>query len=700
MIKHELNGCLMTPMISYLKALGLLKVLSEKDPSVAACWEDDAFVIYTEMPREDIVEFILKEYSPAPIISPWSYNKFIKTSKLIKELPDEQRFNLYRTTAKQMEDVFAKFSKLLNIKEIKKSHVDKNKSLLLKICRNDLSDEIIPWLDTIGVITAAKPKFAPVLGTGGNDGNFDIAENFLKKIHEILEREEEISRRWIESALFGETVPLLIGTTIGYNPEGVGGPNSGEGFEGMSLSNPWDYILAIEGTMLFAGSVSKHLSANTGHAAFPFTAETSNAGYSTASYEEKGTNSRGEIWLPIWENPATYKEIRHIFNEGRIQIGRRQAKTGTEFARAVMTLGTERGIEKFQRFCILKRKGDSYLAVNAGSIPVTDKESTAMLLNEIDAWYRPIIQKSNDKSAPKSLMQLVRNLDESIMNFSTAKEKRKPMLQILINVAKLEQYMLNQKDNMPLQPLSEQWLTECYDNTPEFRLAASVASIEGIRQNLENILIKDGRIEQNLDSVQCVWNPNDAAIRNINNVLQRRALDGKMSSLDRIPISGTIPAQLGDVFEFLHGGLDMQRLGDLIPALSLIRMTENVKYSWKNIRDETELLQLPEAYCILKLVCPPDEDENIPYNISVINHLAARRINDAYITASRILHSHGLQPLRYSKKSGNAKNTTVSDNVKERLMPSLLFTLSSEARKTILRDTITHESIIEFSIVT
>ncbi|MYC26371.1 MAG: type I-U CRISPR-associated protein Csx17 [Gammaproteobacteria bacterium] len=690
MIKHKLNGCLMTPMISYLKALGLLKILSEKDPDAVACWEDDIFVIHTEMSREGIVEFILKEYRPTPIISPWSYNKFIKTSKLIKELPDEQRFNPYRTTAKQMEDVFTKFSNLLGIKEIKKPNVEKNKSLLLKICRNDLPDEIIPWLDTICVITATKPKFAPVLGSGGNDGNFDIAENFLKKIHKVLDQEEEIAKKWIESAMYGEIVPLLKGTTIGHNPEGVGGPNSGEGFKGLPLSNPWDYILAIEGTMLFAGSVSKHLSVNIGYAAFPFTAETSNAGYVTASNEEKGTDSRGEIWLPIWKNPATYKEIRHIFNEGRIQIGRRQAKTGTDFARAVITLGTERGIEKFQRFCILKRKGLDYLAVNAGTIPVTDKESTAMLLNEIDAWYRPIIQKSGDKSSPKSL-QLVRNLDESIMSFSTAREKRKSMLQILVNVAKLEQYMVNQKDGTPLQSLSEQWLAECDDNTPEFRLAASVASIQGIRKNLENIEVKNGRIVQKLGSVRCVWNPNETTISNMNNVLQRRALDGKMELLDRVPISGLIPVQLGDVFEFLHGFLDMQKLGDLIPALSLIRVTKDVKYSWKNTRDKAELLQLPEAYCTLKLVCPPDKDEKIPYDISVINHLAARRINDAYLAASRTLQSHGLQPLRYSKKSGNAKKTTMSDNVKERLMPSLLFTLSCDVRKKILRDTIAYE---------
>ena len=59
--------------------------------------------------------------------------------------------------------------------------------------------------------------------------------------------------------------------------------------------------------------------------------------------------ARAEMWLPLWETPAGYGEIRELFGEGRATVGRRPAKDGLDFARAVAALGIDRGIKEQHR---------------------------------------------------------------------------------------------------------------------------------------------------------------------------------------------------------------------------------------------------------------------------------------------------------------------------------------------------------------
>ena len=124
--------------------------------------------------------------------------------------------------------------------------------------------------------------------------------------------------------------------------------------------------------------------------------------------------------------------------------------------------------------------------------------------------------------------------------------------------------------------MSSDWLDRCYDGTAEFRLAASIASIKpasgvgGMRENLENVVQnKYGEWIVQRDSTPCVWKENDDLLRNMNRVLLRRGVDAKIKSADAIPIGATIPARTDDIAEFLEGGLDMKKIGDLVLPLSL-----------------------------------------------------------------------------------------------------------------------------------
>src|SRR5690625_3247116 len=112
--------------------------------------------------------------------------------------------------------------------------------------------------------------------------------------------------------------------------------------------NPWDLILCLEGTPLFAASAVRRLHA-TGlpHAAAPFAVRSSAVGYGSSVDGEK---NRGEQWFPLWESPATLTELGGLIAEGRSQIGRRSAGRPIDFGRAVARLDFARGITAFHRY--------------------------------------------------------------------------------------------------------------------------------------------------------------------------------------------------------------------------------------------------------------------------------------------------------------------------------------------------------------
>lgn len=696
MHKHVLEGCTSTSLSNYLKSLGLLRILSEQTEfRITGYWEHEKFIIETDMEKNEIIEFILKEYAPTPILIPWSYNKYQKTIKKLEEITGDKRFTMYEKLIKEVKTVIDEFEGIQIKKEDDgKNRMDdvikKQKDLFLKLCRNMLSDEIIRWLDTVFVLTDNDTKYASILGSGGNDGNYDMAENFVAKLVLLLsnsKKESIESEKWLKHALFEEIHTLQTGSVIGHNPDGDGktAPNAGMGFTGKSLSNPWDYVLMMEGTLLFAGNMTRRQSASSGKAAFPFSTNISSVGYATTSDGEK---NRGEIWVPIWKNPTTYVELSHIFKEGRVRLGRRQAETGTEFARAVVSLGTERGIDEFNRYCVMQRKGDAHLYIHAGKIRVAC-DSRINLLEDIDEWYKEIAKESKKKNATESLKRLIRNHDAAVLNYCKYR-KEAHMLEILISVGRIHRRVSRYEKSKILQRLSPEWIEKCYDGSIEFRLATSLASIQSaeigdIRENLENIKREKGLWKNDKNFLSNVWNENSDLVSNMNRVLMRRALEGKMNALDRIQINGSIPARIDDIIEFLNGNTDIKKISDLLLPLSMTDLSFETKYSWKNTEYQNLFeIAVPEAYMIIKSIYPSNKKENIPYDMTVLNLLNAKRIKEAYAKASYVLHSHRLSPKTYTKNKGIHNNAIISNVLEKFLMASILFPISDQDRESML----------------
>jgi hypothetical protein len=68
-----LTGCAPVPLGSYLKALGIFRLLAEQaDHTARGFWRDERFVIQTFLGETELTAFFVDNYQPSPIISPWN----------------------------------------------------------------------------------------------------------------------------------------------------------------------------------------------------------------------------------------------------------------------------------------------------------------------------------------------------------------------------------------------------------------------------------------------------------------------------------------------------------------------------------------------------------------------------------------------------------------------------------------------------
>lgn len=104
MTEHRLEGCRTEPMASYLKSLGILRLVSEQiDPSARGRWKDGSFVLDTRLSRDELIEFFVKTYAPTPIIAPWNGGSGFYPSDVQKGINailgnKHERFAAYRET--------------------------------------------------------------------------------------------------------------------------------------------------------------------------------------------------------------------------------------------------------------------------------------------------------------------------------------------------------------------------------------------------------------------------------------------------------------------------------------------------------------------------------------------------------------------------------------------------------------------------
>ena len=682
----ELRGCSPDPLMSYLKALGVFRLVSEQmDPDLRAWWQNETLYLHSELDRDALTDFFLNKYRPTPIVSPWNGGSGFypkdnsKAMETILEV-ESPRFQLWYEVISESKGVLSRSEN----QELKKADL---KEWILSQCRARFPDDALDWLDATYVLTSDGVKFPPLLGTGGNDGRLEFSNNFMQNIVLALNLEERrngetIMRSQVVSALFDEGSPELVRkrSTGFYNPSSVGGANASVGFNDESLTNPWDYVLMFEGAMLFAGAAARRLSAQgTSKAVFPFTVDNSAAGYGTSSDSEYGDSSRAEFWAPLWNRPVSLRELERLMSEGRAQLGRRQVSSGSDFARAISGLGTERGVSEFQRYGFLVRNGLAHLAAPLGRF-YSDSDNRnaaerANVLFDLDPWLDSLRRAASGRNAPAELGSVRRRIDNAIIEFCQRGQPR-DLQDVLIEVGHAERWIAMsgiRESVSPLRNLSRDWIKYAYDKNykpVEFRLARAMASIlyepaKGkrevgpIRENLEPVVTQP-RVEWKEGSVSCVWTAGDS-LSNMLSVLQRRCMEGRMQGIGNPPLASGYSASLKDIVAFLNDGVDVQRIADLALPLSFIGYRHR---SDTNDFQQSAPFDLPHAYAAMKLTllpdtfrCPELGEEDISMEPRMLAMLRAGRVSEAYEVASRRLTASGLRTLSDSPGISNGSES-------------------------------------------
>ncbi|MBN2702127.1 MAG: type I-U CRISPR-associated protein Csx17 [Methylothermaceae bacterium] len=624
--EHLLGGCAPTPLAHYLKALGILRLVSEqKDPHAAGRWQGEQFVLRTVMSRAELERFFLEEYRPSPIISPWNgragflegedadnstrkgaviVNRFLKSKG--------NRFAAYRLVISRVSDssiVQALNSARVKVKRGGKVDTKKLKTDLLVALRGELPDEFVEWIDACLVVTD-KPIPAPILGTGGNEGSMDLSVNHLMLLDALFALDTDdptvLARTSLGNAFWGEVGQLSRGVNSGQLAPGyVGGANMGCGFDGALLDNPWNPVLMLEGSVLFTAVTTKLLEHSTQPTlSFPFVVEAGRSGHGGISSSE---SVRPELWLPIWSRWMSFVETRTFFSEGRSTIGKRRKRrvqNATDFARAVASLATDRGIDAFSRVGFFERRGQGYyVATPVGRFSVPKERGLQVdLLCDIDGWLENLSGFSRGKNATGRIQQLLRRLEDGI--FALTQGGGHPALQnILILIGQIQQTCADsakaREAILPVPLLGAEWAMEADDNSHEFRLACALAGLTEIRGNLLPIKVNKGKIEWDAGSSRAVWGGGNLVV-NLLRVLDRRLLDAQRGDQADKPLTGLPAADLAAVLAFLQGETDDERISGLLAGLVNVKLPQHLP------RRELPVDQPPAAFGLLKPLFTPD----------------------------------------------------------------------------------------------
>ncbi|WP_051091829.1 type I-G CRISPR-associated protein Cas8g1/Csx17 [Methylosarcina fibrata] len=707
-MKHEiaLNGCAPTPLAHYLKALGILRLVAEqKDLEVTGFWKNESFVMKTTLDKDALLRFFLEEYQPTPIVTPWNgrggflegedennqeddnassrkgaqmvalytgeiHSRFepIRTALLlIAANKSLSTLNICRSRYKIAKaELDRKKKAKLSILETEKEYVKQlenqikaTKRTLLQSLRNELSGSMLEWFDACQIV-AEKLFQAPLLGTGGLDGSMDFGVNYLERLSCVLNvstgKPQTFSDLMLEESLFASPTAMIPNWIPGqFAPGNMGAPNSSTGFSGISRDNHWNFLLILEGTLLLATATTRRLQNDTmGALSYPFTVRATGSG-SGSNNQADEANARAEIWLPLWRNAATLAELKVLFQEGRATVGRRPARDGLDFARAVAGLGVDRGINEFQRYGFVMRSGKAYLATPFGRIQ-TRRNPAADLMQNLDKnrFLDNLRSFAGKAEAPGRIVALTRQLENRLFEL-TRRDHSTTLQDILILLGRLQRVLSispkgREAVRVPVPLLAPEWIWKADDGSTEFRLACALASLTApslpIRVHFSPIDAR--KYDWDKESRLAVWGEGSFE-RNMTALLRTRLLAAERLQHQDKPFDFHFGANSSDIAAYLDDSLDDSRIGDLAQGLALVKEFPRHHDGTSNRRKESVL---PGAYTLMKPFFVTDkilhrleflpQDRKLPQPDELLTWLAAGQSQRAVDLAWATLRHAGI----------------------------------------------------------
>ena len=448
---HDLNGCAPTPLAHYLKALGILRLVSEqKDPQARGWWDGERFRLATRIDRETFVRFLQDEYSPTPVFNPWggrsgfyggASEKTARAALTGIEQSSDIRFDDFKNairTIRRLIDALPKKKtpegESAKVAQVEDSAIDtsakgekpedEGKAKLIQDIRREVRGRSSVWMDAVvAVVTSGERPtlaFPALFGTGGNEGSKGYASLYMAAIRECLLRHQ-----WdhaLPNAVFADAPAVANDWKESFGqflPEGV--------------ASPWDLIFAFEGACTIRSSVS---SRNATHSdrwmSSPFYVAPTSYGFASAARLDefalnkgKEVPGRGEQWFPLWSAPMLQTELSQLFAEGRVTTRRGSTRrSGWSMMRAATSLGVRAGIREFVRYGYLQRNNlASHMAVPVGRVRVPEQlVPEAACLDDLDAkrdWPAAIFREARRKNASPWLRFAQRRMQESLFGVLT-----------------------------------------------------------------------------------------------------------------------------------------------------------------------------------------------------------------------------------------------------------------------------------------
>lgn len=631
----RLTACLSRPLGDYLKALGVFRLIAEQvDVTAEGRWDGQVFVLETELSRDDVVSFLVDEYIPTPIVSPWNGGsgfgaKDKKQVELLDRLlaADDVRLVPYQQTIRSARALVAE---------------GLAKEELISACRATFPDEAVAWLDAAVTLTADGPRYPPLLGTGGNSGRLEYSNNHVGHLATVFGlaggrrppgRPE--SEAWAQAALFGGDVPG-VATAIGqFRPVAAGGANMGRRTAGASVVNPWEFVLLFEGALLFASAPARRLAADRGGmAAMPFTFRPANAGHATSAEEA----IKAELWAPLWDRLLGPHELSHLLAEGRLAWNGAQAGSGFDALRAASTLGADRGIVAFERHLLSERLGQSVIAVPAGRIEVqTSADERIDLTADLDPWIRSIARFAGGPAAPASVVRAYNAVERQL--WTLADEPSSAALVGLLEACAMAERAValmrpDRRAESGVRPLpvleADRWLPALDDGSVELRLAAAAATAwsPSLAGSIRHALLPTddkGSMTFATDATPRVPGLGRREVPDLlTDVLVRRSIAARRADRDgsdrQTSLWPGIAPRRGDVERLASGAIDRTRFGRLFEALLPLGARSKVVHEWRPSQERSTAPRSP----VWRLLAPFFASE-LPMRHTRRIELSARR---------------------------------------------------------------------------
>ena len=658
-----LNGCAPTPLASYLKALGVLRLISSDanhvdgqaaDPRARGWWEGERFHVRTTLDQAALCRFFLDEYAPSPIIAPWNGGSGF--------YPNDNKDGFHPLVG---ETVAKRFLPLTEAIRISSQAIDYHtlatppkgysKIQLVSTLRADLPDRALDWLDAAIALSGTGLAYPRLLGTGGIDGRLDFTNNFMRRLVSrrrgaggLFDASSGLptvnARSALVSTLFDVPLRGLISAAVGqFAPGAAGGPNATSGYSAKSLVNSWDFVLMLEGAVAFAGAATRrHQSTSKSYASFPFTVRAIGAGWGGVDVtDEKDVQS--EFWAPLWSRPATFREVGTLLAEGRAVLNGRTASDGLEFARAATSLGVSRGISEFERYAFLKRAGDAYRATPLGRfINAPNRPRPDLIADlEVGGWLENARRHAGSNTSPAHAKSAMRRLQDALFQMTDAHQREEGARNALIALGGFARWMTtNPRAREGLRPppvVSRKWIDTADDGTPEFRVGAALAGLGVAGQRANGAMsVADRKADDATGAQQSpralpmashfapidenvyvcgrrrtVWSTSTSTpnvvwgtgnlVANMIAVLERRLVEATILGLSDKPFASASHARLADVAAFLSTDFDDSRCAALLAGLIWARPAH------PRMNPTAPVTPVPFAYAALKPIITPDE---------------------------------------------------------------------------------------------